>query len=307
MRSSWINLPGTVRRQGTIASRVWGIALGGALITALLALVLHNDAWTVIPTASAGTAAVNPAAVDQSKILESYGQLPLSFEPNAGQTDARVKFLSRGPGYTVFLTGNDAVLALAAGAKNKANTSAAGSALPFLGFRDLSTPRPEPQKTSAVLRMHLIGANPHSQVAGMDQLPGTTNYFLGKDSHSWRTGVETYRKVSYQNVYPGIDLVYYGNQRQLEYDFVVAPGSDPAAIKVSMAGASKMHLDAETGDLILGPPPATFTSINRWPINWNPLASPRPISRRPTSTRASYSMRQTASLSSLVPTTTAKR
>ncbi len=99
--------------------------------------------------------------------------------------------------------------------------------------------------------MQLIDANKNAQVAGMDQLPGTTNYFLGKNPRTWRTSVVNYRKVSYRDVYPGIDLVYYGNQRQLEYDFVVAPGSDPGAIKVSFAGAPRIRLDRQTGDLIL--------------------------------------------------------
>ena len=119
------------------------------------------------------------------------------------------------------------------------------------GFRDLSSPREEPAHTSAVLRMHLIGANKNAQVAGADQLPGTTNYFFGKDPRNWRTNVVNYRKVSYREVYPGIDLVYYGNQRQLEYDFVVAPGGDPGAIDVSLAGARKVRLDDQTGDLVL--------------------------------------------------------
>jgi hypothetical protein len=199
---------------------------------------------------SEGPAATSPAAAKQNRVLENYGQIPLSFEPNAGQTDARVKFLSRGPGYTVFLTNDEAVLALSGSNKRKQGSSAE-NALPLAGFREISSPRPEPGRTTAVLRMRLIDANKNAQVAGVDQLPGTTNYFQGKDPHNWRTNVVNYRKVSYRDVYPGIDLVYYGNQRQLEYDFVVAPGSDPAAIKVSFAGAPKVRLDGQTGDLVL--------------------------------------------------------
>lgn len=198
----------------------------------------------------APAAATLPAAAKQNRLLENYGQIPLSFEPNAGQTDARVKFLSRGPGYTVFLTNDEAVLALSGSNKQK-QSSSAENALPLAGFREISSPRPEPGRNTAVLRMRLIDANKNAQVAGMDQLPGTTNYFLGQDPRNWRTSVVNYRKVSYREVYPGIDLVYYGNQRQLEYDFVVAPGSDPGAIKVSFAGAPKARLDGQTGDLVL--------------------------------------------------------
>jgi hypothetical protein len=252
MKSSSVKLPGIVRGQGAVVSAVVRTASIGLLLMALGVLVVRVNSGITVHAAPADSgSAVKPALVDQSKILESYGQLPLSFEPNAGQTDSKVKFLSRGPGYTVFLTNDEAVLALSAGNKNKHSASGESAALPMVGFRDLSTPLPQPKRTSAVLRMRLVGANRNAQVAGADQLPGTTNYFVGKDSRNWRTNVVNYRKVSYSDVYPGIDLVYYGNQRQLEYDFVVAPGSDPGAIGVSFSGASKMRLDRQTGDLIL--------------------------------------------------------
>jgi hypothetical protein len=252
MKSLSVKLPGIVRGHGAVVSAVVRTASIGLLLAALGVLVGRVNSGITVHAAPADTAsAIKPPFVDQSKILESYGQLPLSFEPNASQTDSKVKFLSRGPGYTVFLTNDEAVLALSAGNKNKHTSSGESAALPMAGFRDLSTPRPEPSRTGAVLRMRLVGANKNAQVAGADQLPGTTNYFLGKDSRNWRANVVNYRKVSYSDVYPGIDLVYYGNQRQLEYDFVVAPGSDPGAIGVSFSGASKMRLDRQTGDLIL--------------------------------------------------------
>jgi hypothetical protein len=251
MKSSSVKLPGIVRGQGAVVSAVVRTASIGLLFTALGILIARDSGTTVHAAPSGAASAIKPALMDQSKILDSYGQLPLSFEPNAGQTDSKVKFLSRGPGYTVFLTNDEAVLALSAGNKNKHSSSGENTVLPMAGFRDLSTTRPKASRTGAVLRMRLVGANKNAQVAGADQLPGTTNYFLGKDSRNWRTNVVNYRKVSYSEVYPGIDLVYYGNQRQLEYDFVVAPGSDAGAIGVSFAGASKMRLDRQTGDLIL--------------------------------------------------------
>ncbi len=252
MKLSWVKLPGMVCGPRAGASKVGRAVSIALLLTVLGVLVFRSDSGTTVLAAPAGSApAVKAATVDQSKILETYGQLPLSFEPNAGQTDARVKFLSRGPGYTVFLTSDEAVLALSAGSKGKNNSSGESAALPMAGFRDISQPRPQLRRSGAVLRMRLIGANKNAEVAGMEQLPGTTNYFLGKDPHDWRTNVVNYRKVGYRGVYPGVDLVYYGNQRQLEYDFVVAPGSNPAAIKVGFAGAPKMHLDDGTGDLVL--------------------------------------------------------
>ena len=78
-------------------------------------------------------------------------------------------------------------------------------------------------------RMKLVGANVSPRVVGLEELSGKSNYFLGNDLTKWRTDVPHYAKVRYQDVYPGVDLVYYGNQRQLEYDLIVAPGADPEA------------------------------------------------------------------------------
>lgn len=166
-----------------------------------------------------------PAALtaQQARVIESFGKLPLSFEANQGQVNSQVKFLSRGHGYNLFLTANEAALVLQkADGKNQ----------------------------PAALRMQLIGANPEPRVSGVDQLPGRSNYFLGDDPKQWKTGVANYAKVKYEGVYPGVDLVYYGNQQQLEYDFVVAPGTDPKRIKLDFAGARKLRLD-EGGDLIV--------------------------------------------------------
>jgi hypothetical protein len=156
----------------------------------------------------------NPAPVSsqdskaQAKILDQYGKLPLSFEANHGQTDSRVKFLSRTGGYTLFLTGDEAVFALSAkkASANKARTVDAAHALK----PDLAA-----SKSGGVLRMKLRHANPAAKVTGVDELAGKSNYFIGNDPAKWRTSVPTYAKVKYEGIYSGIDLVYYGNQRQL--------------------------------------------------------------------------------------------
>jgi hypothetical protein len=143
-----------------------------------------------------------------------YGKLPLGFEANAGQTDGRVKFLARGRGYTIFLTGNAAVLTLS-------NTTDAGNAA---------------RNANRVIRMKLVGADVNAGVSGVDELPGKTNYFIGNDPSKWRTHVPNYAEVKYADVFPGVDLVYHGNlSGQLEYDFVVAPGADPSAIRFTVA------------------------------------------------------------------------
>jgi hypothetical protein len=87
-------------------------------------------------------------------------------------------------------------------------------------------------------------------VSELEELPGKANYFIGKDPTHWRTNVPTYAKVHYRDVYPGIDLLYYGNQRQLEYDFVLAPGADPKTIVLGLKGAERLEIDAH-GSLVL--------------------------------------------------------
>jgi hypothetical protein len=167
----------------------------------------------------------------------SYGKLPLSFEANHGQTDPEVQFLSRGSGYSLFLTGKGAVLALGTAANPGKPKS--------------------PARPQEIIHMTLLGqASQHPslhpiQAAGEDPLPGKVNYFLGSDPTQWHTGLPTYAKVRYSSVYPGIDLVYYGNQRQLEYDFIVAPGAKPSDIRFHLTGARHLRI-AANGDLLLG-------------------------------------------------------
>jgi Domain of unknown function DUF11/Beta-propeller repeat len=151
----------------------------------------------------------------------AYSQLPLSFELNQGQTDPKVKFMARGGGYGLFLTADEAVLKLRSSAKNV-----------------------------RALRMALDGANKDVTVVGTDELPGKSNYFIGNDPKQWHRNVPQFARVRYQNVYPGIDLVYYGNQGRLEYDFEVAPGVDSKQVNLSFRGSNKLRIDAD-GNLVL--------------------------------------------------------
>ena len=116
-------------------------------------------------------------------------------------------------------------------------------------LRNSSRPAAEVQNP-AVLRIKLIGASLQPGLVGLEELPGKVNYFIGNDPKKWRTNISTFAKVKYKDVYPGIDLVYYGNQGQLEYDFIVAPGADPKIIKFDIQGADKLELNAR-GDLAL--------------------------------------------------------
>ncbi len=146
----------------------------------------------------------------------SFSKLPVSFEKNVGQADRDVKFLSRADGHTLFLTTREAVLT----------------------------------RGSDSLRMKLMGANAAAQVEGLDELPGKSNYFVGNDPTKWRRDVPQYAKVEYRGVYPGVNLVFYESRRQLEYDWVVAPGADPRVIRVRFEGARRVRIDS-AGDLVL--------------------------------------------------------
>jgi len=175
----------------------------------------------------------------RARLDNSYGKLPLQFEANQGQQPAPVKFLSRGKDYTLFLTPDGATLSL-----RKFEPEAVRKAL------DPTTNGPRVE-AAADLRLKLEGGNPDVRLSGADPLPGMMNYFIGKDHAKWRTNIQTYGKVRYDQVYPGIDLVFYGNQRQLEYDFVVAPGATPDAIRLCVEGADHTSVDNATGDLVL--------------------------------------------------------
>ncbi len=197
--------------------------------------------FAVLLGAPLGAHAQQQGTPNRAAVTENYGKLPLSFEANQGQSDPRVKFLSRGSGYSLFLTDSSAVLAL---------TKRDASRVTHAGAK-ASAPKPasasQARKTD-VVHMKLAGTNPDAHIAGTDQLPGNANYFIGNDPAKWHSNVPTYSKVQYIGVYPGVDLVYYGNQRQLEYDFVVAPGADPKPIRLEFAGVNKLTLTAD-GDL----------------------------------------------------------
>lgn len=146
---------------------------------------------------------------------------PLAFEENRGQTDPQVKYLSRGPGHTLFLTPAEAVLALR------------GSG-----------------QTGSVLRLRWMDGAASPRMTADGPLPGVTHYLTGNDPSRWRTGVPSWKRVRYQEVWPGIDLVFYGNPRQLEQDVLVAPGADPRLVRLAFEGAEELRIEA-AGDLVV--------------------------------------------------------
>jgi hypothetical protein len=181
-------------------------------------------------------------AVPAERFKADLLTVPLSFEQNRGQSAATVQFLSRGSGYALFLDSGGVVLNLER--LQPPSAAAIGQA-----------PEAAPADT---LRMSLIGANAKANAVGLAPQPGVVSYFIGNDPKNWRSGIPTYGKVDYAQIYPGVDLVFYGNQRQLEYDFVVAPGADPSRIAWRIDGA-RASVDSE-GNLVLNAPngPASF-------------------------------------------------
>lgn len=194
--------------------------------------------------ASAQQSPTVPSLLPPGQAVQSYARVPMIFEANQGQTAGQVKFLSRGKGYSAFLTSGGMVLHLRAPRTNSSlpNQNAANS---------------NARSESTTLQFQLVGGNQNPAIVGENQQPGRVNYFIGKDRSKWLTNVPTYARVRYKNVYPGVDLVYYGNHQQLEYDFAVAPGANPNKIQFEIKGAKQVNLDSD-GDLVLSVNNATL-------------------------------------------------
>jgi Beta-propeller repeat/Domain of unknown function DUF11 len=206
-----------------------GVFVAVAVLVALAAAVLMHGPYR---RDVAGYVSTNSSPVGASQdavgVMAAYHRLPLIFEPNQGQSDPQVKFLAHGGGYGLFLTADQAVLTL----RHATAGSGAGALQP------------------SVIRMALVGATGNSTVSGDDQLSGKSNYFIGNDPAKWHTDVPQFARVRYRSVYPGIDLVYYGKQGQLEYDFEAAPGSDPREVTLRFEGAENLAIDS-AGNLVL--------------------------------------------------------
>ncbi len=190
----------------------------------------------------AATTSPSPAAAEAARA--SFAKLPLSFEENVGQTDSQVKYTSRSAGYSLFLTSDEAVIALGGG-NSSPNCTGAGRKI-HPDCLNSSNNRPE----ESVLWLKMLGANASAQITGADLLPGKINYYTGNDPSKWRTGVRQFGRVSYREIYPGVDLTYYGNQQQLESDFIVAPGANPRSVELEVAGARDMRIDPQ-GNLVM--------------------------------------------------------
>ena len=202
------------------------------LVRTILAAIIP-----AIPLAAQQSVAVQPT--QSARVSTKFGMPPLTFEANRGQTSSQVDFLSRGKGYTAYLTAGGMVLSLRP-----------NQPVPVRPSGNVAAANQSQKTAKTTLQFKLVGAAQNPAAIGEDPLPGRVNYFIGRDPAKWHTNVPTYARVRYKNVYPGIDLLYYGNHRQLEYDFAISPGADPRRIQFAITGANQIALDAD-GNLVL--------------------------------------------------------
>ena len=203
------------------------------LRVALLAIVLPGAPLLAASVES------KAGAIQAERIEAGYGKLPLAFEANRGQHGDSTDYLARGSGYTLSIGATNASFQLQNGV------------------------------STATVHMRVVGGNLKAQPEGLDKLEGTVNYLMGNDPQKWRQNIPTYGRVRYCDIYRGIDLVYYGNQRQLEYDFIVAPGEDASAIRLRFDGADNVAVDTN-GDLLMSvgqttlrqPKPVVYQEVN---------------------------------------------
>jgi hypothetical protein len=205
-----------------------------SIIFSLLSILLMilNPA---VPRAVKAPLPAQGSSEAKARALKSYAALPMSFEVNEGQAESAVRFLARGRGYSILLEPDQATLALQAPAKDS---------------RWPEKLRNQLRPSIRVLKMKIEGADRAARAAGLERLPGVSNYFIGNDPRQWRTRIPTYKKAQFENIRPGVNLVYYGNQGELEYDFTLAAGIAPQSLELSFEGG-EAALDKE-GNLVLG-------------------------------------------------------
>jgi hypothetical protein len=228
------------------------------------------------------------ASAPRTPAASNYGKLPLSFEPNRGQTDASVQFLSRGNGYTVFLEPTAATLVLNKSIASQEATRAAA-------MKD----KPAPMAHEAI-RLDLTGANKRAAMTGEKMLPGYVTYMTGTEPSKWQVGLPTYATTRVNDVYPGINLVYYGKGHELEYDFIVSPGAEANEVRLALHGAHPMLESSGELRLQAGAKSQASDVVFRKPVLYQLIDGSRstaPTPWRPTARSASASAATTACMS----------
>jgi len=243
--------------------RGWGCAVVIVSVVAVGAVAFiilssHNYRANAANSRPSSLASAPDAPIAMSSRMNpASGNLPLAFEQNKGQTDAAVSYLARTRGYTLFLTRNEAVFSLrsssGSGSASRRSLAAAKALVDRVNRSSIGNPagaRAPRNEATAVVRMKLVGSKPVPKIAAGDQLPGRANYFIGKDPAKWQSNVPLFGRVSYQDVYPGVKLAFHGAERQMEFDFIVAPGADARLIDLQFNGPTSIQTD-DSGDLLI--------------------------------------------------------
>ena len=193
----------------------------GSLGLALVSVAAAGVLLQIGPAqASSKKARRSTASATKQQALAAYGKLPLAFIANAGQTDARVRYSAQGAGFSVFLTRREAMLALQRPGKQRRGRGVA-------------------------LALRFLGSNRNVAIRGERPGPGRVNYLLGNDPAKWRTGLRTYERVVYRNLWPGVDMVFAGQNGKLKYEFLVRPGARVRDIRLAYRGAKRLSLDRQ--------------------------------------------------------------
>ncbi len=224
-----------------LRSRTHALAITGVLALGVFAAIVLAAGVNPAPTRPSASAAALPAVSKNDTAAARRASLPLYFEPNVGQSDPHVRFLSQSSRYSLFLTDDGAVFSLVGGQIHKG---------PELAKVTVNPPR-QPQADRLVesaVRIRMVGANPHPGMTALEPLAGRVNYLIGNDPSKFHRDVPTYGRVRVSDVYPGIDVVYYGMPTSLEYDIVAAPGADTSRIHLAIEGDAKTAIDA-SGDI----------------------------------------------------------
>jgi hypothetical protein len=237
---------------------VWVSAIAIAAVT-MLAGSSHLRAEHVSAAKPFTTNAPAPAdnAGQIGRVRANMTALPLAFEANEGQMDPQVKYMARGNGYKLFLTSSQAILKLSSKGGRRGNSEAldmmmnkrrgAAGTRAWIKKQHGTAQASSPMAT---VRMNLLGPGAKAQLSAQDLQQAKVNYFVGRDRSKWRSNVPLYGRVSYKDVYPGVDVAFHGAAQSLEFDYLVSPGADPTPIAVNFEGVDQMQAN-EAGDLVL--------------------------------------------------------
>jgi len=251
----------------TFFPALWIVVVMVIAVAALMAVVPAKSGRVgnaVMAAAPAKSEAANPAT--HARLNAAFAALPLAFEANQGQVDPQVKYVARGNGYKLYLTSGDAVLSFASHSIKGVSRPRQIMEQRVLGYsrktkrliRRHAAQNRAISPAVASLRMHLLNSDPKAKIEGQDPLSAKVNYFIGNDPRRWHVGVNEFARVSYRNVYPGVDMTYHGQHEQLEFDFIVAPNASLAPIGLSFAGCQHMTTD-DSGNLVLALPVGNLT------------------------------------------------